>query len=110
MSTTGLTSGTLLNGTSVGDMYIDSSDDIFDFVVLRGSASNGTISGTSGMTTYGKQLVYNNGSSILSEFWAQPIANTDGTNTVWALHWNSNNEYRHGAVPVVLKTIAPSSK
>lgn len=95
------TTGTVSNGTSVGGIWIDTSDDIFDEVLVLGNA-------TLGFAMYGKQLVYYNGTSIQSEFWAKEIATTNGE-TVWALHWNANNEFRSGAVPVGLKTTASSS-
>lgn len=99
-ATTTNTVGTLINGTEVGGIYIDTADNIFDFVLAQ---SNSTM----GFSMYGKQLVYYDGSSVQSEFWAKEVFQSDGT-TVWALHWNSNNEYRTGAVPVVLKTTASS--
>lgn len=100
-ATTTATTGYLINGTSVGGMYIDPSDNLYDEVVV---STNGTV----GLTVYGKQLVYYNGSTIQSEFWAKEVAQGDGA-TIWVLHWNSDNESQTGAVPVVVKTIASSS-
>ncbi|KAJ4397340.1 hypothetical protein N0V93_001565 [Gnomoniopsis smithogilvyi] len=99
-ATTTSTVGTLTNGTEVGGIWIDASDDLFDAVLVQ---SNSTL----GFAIYGRQLVYYDGTSVESEFWAKEVYQADGT-TVWALHWNSNNEDRTGAVPVVLKTVASS--
>lgn len=107
--TTSTTTASMANGATYGDLYIDTADDTFNRVLLvGGSGSNSSVSGTTGMTTFGKQLVYDNGASLLSEFWGQKIAMTNDV-PVFAIHWNSNNEYRSGAVPVVLKTLGPSS-
>lgn len=102
--------GTLANGTAAGDLWIDTSDNVvFDKVLVVGAAANSNATGTTGLTHYGTQLVYlTNTSAIESNFWAQEIATDVGT-TVWALHWNTNNEAVDGAVPVVLKTAAPST-
>lgn len=110
MSTANVTTmpGTLVNGTSAGDFWIDAVNNFFDKVTVVGP--NSTVTGTTGMSRYGTQLVYlNNASSIESNFWAQEIS-TEGGDIVWALHWNTDNEARTGAVPVVLKTAAPASK
>lgn len=82
----------------MGGVWIDAADDLFDLVLVK---SNSTL----GFAIYGRQLVYYDGSSLLSEFWAKEVFTSTGT-TVWALHWNSNNEDVSGAVPVVLKTIS----
>lgn len=109
-STTQTTNGTLADGTSVGQLYVDTADNLFNKVVVVDPSLNrsSVAGGSTGLTTYGKQLVYYNGTSIQSEFWAQQIESTNGSK-VWALHWNSNNEFRSGAIPVVLKTLAPAS-
>lgn len=100
-ATTTSTVATLANGTSPGGLWIDISNDMFDQVLVQSDS-------TLGFATFGMQLVYYNGSSIQSEFWAKEVFQSDGT-TVWSIHWNSNNEYRSGAVPVVLKTTAGGS-
>lgn len=101
-------SGTLTDGTAAGDVWIDTTDNIFERVTLVSSARNSTVNGTMGFTHYGMQLVWIGNSTIESNFWAQEISTAEGT-TVWALHWNTDNVAYTGAVPVVLKTAAPSA-
>lgn len=94
------TNCTISNGTSVGGMHIDTTDDMFGQVHVVKNA-------TSGFALYGKQLIYYDETTIQSQFWAKEIAETDGSRA-WVLYWNSNNNKRPGAVPVALKTIATS--
>lgn len=74
------------------------------------SDSEGSANGTTtGITTYGQQLIYYDGSSLQAEFWARPGDSlADGT-SVWTLLWNSDNESRTGATPVTIKTVAPAA-
>lgn len=108
-SATTFTNGTLADSTSVGALYIDAQDSLYNEVVVTG-APNATVevNGTVGLMTYGSQLVYYNGSTIQSNFWAQKVQQIGG-DLIFALHWNVNNEYRSGAVPVVLKTMPPAN-
>ncbi|CAN8101200.1 unnamed protein product [Discula destructiva] len=110
-ATTETTAATLPNGTTAGELFIDTSGNEFDEILIVGSATSGSMQvtgGTTGFTTYGTQLVYYNGSSIQSAFWAKEVTQTDGS-VAFSLHWNWYNEDISGAVPVVLKALAPST-
>jgi hypothetical protein len=60
---------------------------------------------TSGFRTYGNDVTYMNGTNLEAQFWALA---TDATDE-WEIVWNSDGTKEAGAVPVTLKTIAPSS-
>jgi hypothetical protein len=69
--------------------------------------SSNTPSGaaTTGFTLFGEQVIYSSGTSVQAAFWAEPVSNATKQ---WVLVWNSNNTKTDTAVPVTLKTIAPS--
>lgn len=73
-------------------------------LIKSGTATNGS---TTGYALYGKQLVYYDGSSLQSKFWAKQLVT--GTDSVWQLFWNSENELDTSLVPVSIKTTAPST-
>lgn len=100
------TSATLSNGTSPGVLSTSVTDTVLsDVSVVKTSAiSNGT---TTGYTLYGKQLIYYDGSSLQSKFWVKQVET--GTDSVWQLLWNNQNEDDTQLTPVSIKVTAPSN-
>lgn len=62
---------------------------------------NGSVSG---FAMFASQLVYNNNSTLESQFWAQ---STD-TDDVYALMWNTEGELQNNSFPVTLKATSDS--
>ncbi|KAH8790378.1 hypothetical protein F5882DRAFT_460885 [Hyaloscypha sp. PMI_1271] len=94
---------TTSNSSSVGSFFITPTS---SFAAAGFTSSNNTTSSivTTGFSLFGEQVVFVNGSTYESQFWASST-DTDG---VYALYWNSDGIEESGSVPVVLKTIAPS--
>ncbi|PSR82293.1 hypothetical protein BD289DRAFT_475260 [Coniella lustricola] len=88
------------NGTSPGGLALD----------LTG-ANSGEVhvstNGTSGITLYGKQLVYVSGSNFEAKFWAKQVE-MDGA-SVYLLTWNEDNVSADVTTPVNIKTDAPAT-
>lgn len=66
------------------------------------SAHNGS---PDGFGLFGTQVVYNDDTTLESQFWAQSTS-TDG---VYALMWNSPGTSQTGSFPVVLKATENTS-
>lgn len=62
---------------------------------------NGSVSG---FAMFASQLVYNNNSTLESQFWAQ---STD-TEDIYALMWNTDGELQNNSFPVILKATSDS--
>lgn len=102
-STTTTTDAYLSNGTSVGAMAIQLAGGLKNDIRI---ASNGSLYGNEtqyGLSVYGKQLVYYDGSSIESLFWAKKV------DDYYVLAWNSDFTTEADTTPIVIKTIAPAS-
>lgn len=84
-------------------MAISPTGGLYDNVLVASNSSADANITTTGLTVYGQQLIYYNGSSIQALFWAKPKDN------FWVLTWNTDNEYLEDTTPVTLKTIAPAS-
>ncbi|KAJ4408883.1 hypothetical protein N0V82_009613 [Gnomoniopsis sp. IMI 355080] len=90
--------GTLSNGTSAGSLYI--LPEAFNAVGVRDDAGVSEINGTTtGFGLFATQLVYNNDSSLESQFWAQSTA-TEG---IYALMWNTAGKLQDDSFPVTVK-------
>lgn len=107
-ASTTTTVATLANGTSPGALSIKPAGGLFDNVKVVSNSTTSTNETIYGLTVYGKQLIYYDGSSLEAEFWAKPKV-VDGQ-TIWILLWNSDNENESDTTPVAIKTIAPASK
>lgn len=93
------------DGSSPGNMGVRHGAGLYDFVRVLSkeeSATDPNVSDT-GITLYGKQVVFYNGDTYNSMFWAQPVGE------YWVLAWNSDQKANSSTFPVVVKTI-PSSK
>lgn len=62
---------------------------------------NGSVSG---FAMFASQLVYNNNSTLESQFWAQSTSTDD----VYALMWNTEGELQNNSFPVILKATSDS--
>ncbi|KAN0099925.1 hypothetical protein V8E51_013700 [Hyaloscypha variabilis] len=93
---------TTSNSTSVGSFFITPGSSLG--AVGFTSANTTSAVTTTGFSLFGEQVVFVNGSTYESQFWASST-DTDG---VWALYWNSDGIEEGSSVPVVLKTIGPS--
>lgn len=85
-------------------MYIMQQD--FDAVGVSPIANIANVNGSvSGFAMFASQLVYNNNSTLESQFWAQ---STD-TDDVYALMWNTEGELQNNSFPVTIKATSDSS-
>ncbi|KAF3764263.1 hypothetical protein M406DRAFT_351651 [Cryphonectria parasitica EP155] len=99
-ATTTTTTATLSNGTSPGGLHLN--------ITVSGLGSVSVLTNaTTGITTYGKQLVYIDDSSFEAKFWARSVQ-VDGS-SAWSLTWNEENSLEGGATPVNIKTDGPAS-
>lgn len=96
------TTATLANTTSPGGMYINVTTD-----GTLGTVKVSSTNASTGVTTFGQQLVYMADSSLEAKFWAKEV--TLGGVQVWSLTWNEANEDQDDAVVVNIKTSAPAS-
>lgn len=98
-----IANATFANGTEAGSMYIMNED--FNTVGVSPIADiayrNGSVSG---FAMFALQLVYNNNSTLESQFWAQST-DTDG---VYSLMWNTEGELQNNSFPVILKSTSDS--
>lgn len=97
------TSAKLSNGTSPGVLSAGVTDEAMSDVSVD-QIGNGT---TTGYTLYGKQLIYYDGTSLQSKFWAKQVVT--GNDSVWQLLWNNKNEDDSELTPVAIKITAPVS-
>lgn len=96
------TTATLANTTSPGGMYINVTTD-----GTLGTVKVSSTNASTGVTTFGQQLIYMSDSSLEAKFWAKQVAL--GGAQVWSLTWNEANEDQDDAVVVNIKTSAPAS-
>lgn len=98
-----IANATFANGTEAGSMYIMNQD--FNAVGVSPIANiayrNGSVSG---FAMFASQLVYNNNSTLESQFWAQSTSTDD----VYALMWNTEGELQNNSFPVTLKSTSDS--
>lgn len=90
--------------SSTASFYIVTSDASFDaagFMPLNTSAPTGAA--IKGFFKYGTQIMWSNGGTYESKFWAQKTAK-EGQ---YKLAWNSANVDKEDSVPVTIKTVAP---
>ena len=98
----------MANSSTAGTFYIIDSGSTYAAVGFVSSntastATNGTNFTTVGFSLFGGQVVYTDGTTLESQFWAKTTA-IDG---VWSLMWNSDGSNQANSVPVTVKTIAP---
>lgn len=78
----------------------------FDAVGVSTIAHAGSINGSvSGFAMFASQLVYNDNSTLESQFWAQSTSTAD----VYALMWNTEGELQNNSFPVTIKATSDSS-
>ncbi|KAH8882068.1 hypothetical protein GQ53DRAFT_886052 [Thozetella sp. PMI_491] len=90
------------NSTMASLYMITASDSFAQVGFLNSSTTAPSSAVTKGFVTYGSYIMYLDGDTYVSEFWAQT---TDSTG-VWALMWNQNGTAQVDSVPVSLKTQA----
>lgn len=99
-----IANGTLSNGTSVGSLYLTPGG--FQAVGVREEATASSFNETvTGFGLFATQLVYNNDSTLESQFWAQATV-TDG---IYALMWNMDGDLQDNSFPVTVKAVENTS-
>lgn len=89
---------------SATTFFIDNSAGAFEPAGFTTNAERGDGFVTSGFTVFGNQLVLVDDAGALEQlWWALPSA----TAGVWSLRWNVDTVIDNGAVPVVVKNVAP---
>ncbi|KAK3941382.1 hypothetical protein QBC46DRAFT_382584 [Diplogelasinospora grovesii] len=90
--------------TSAIQFYIVTTADAFEpvgFLNSTSTAPDGAV--TTGFTTYGSNVMYIDGSTYTSQFWAMSTTETG----VWEIMWNESGADQAGSVPVALRTVGP---
>jgi hypothetical protein len=92
--------------SQTGVFYIVPTEDAFvpaGFETANNTAPSGAE--TNSFTTYGSVVMYSDNSTYRAQFWA--LATNNATDE-WEILWNESGALQDGAVPVTLKTLAPT--